>query len=72
MTLGRLHRAIYSSMVVSYLAALAMAESPRHHALKYRTSLATQLATVVAVAVAANSDTPSAFKPVRSNLCLVP
>ena len=30
---------------------------PRHRALKYMTSLATPLATVVAVAVATNSDT---------------
>ena len=35
----------------------ATAGSPRHHALKYRTALATPLATFVAAAVATNSDT---------------
>ncbi len=45
-------------MVMSTLAATAtaLARFPRHHVLKYSTSLATPLATVVAVAVASNSD----------------
>ena len=36
--------------------ATATAGSPRHHALKYRTPLATPMSTVVAAAVATNSD----------------
>ena len=34
----------------------AMAKLPHHHVLKYRLSIATPLATVVAIAVATNSD----------------
>ncbi len=39
--------------------ATALGRFQHHHALKYRTSIATPLATVVANAVAANSDTAS-------------
>ena len=48
---------------MSELAATAMATArfPRHHALKYRTFLATHLATAVAVAIAVNSDTALAI-----------
>ena len=54
------HLWMLSMAVSEYNAATAMATArcPRHHALKYRTSVATPLATVVAVAAAANSDTP--------------
>ena len=46
-------------MAVSEMAATATAKAtfPRHHALRCRTSLATHLATAVAVAVGANSGT---------------
>ncbi len=39
------------------LAAIAKARFPCHHALKYRTFLATPIATVLAIDVAAYSDT---------------
>ena len=44
-------------MFESAAPATAAARCPRHHALRCRTSLATHLATVVAVSVAAISDT---------------
>ena len=42
--------------------ATATAGSPRHHALKYRRPLATSLATVLAAAIATNSDTAKELK----------
>ncbi len=54
--------------VVSELAATATATavSSRHHALRNRPFLATPLATVIAVAVAGNSDTPLMFHKIVS------
>ena len=43
--------------------ATATARFPRHHALRYRKSLATPLATAVAVAVATKADTVNVTKP---------
>ena len=43
--------------------ATATARFPRQHVLRYRTSLATPLATAVAIAVAANSDSDSGCIP---------
>ena len=48
---------VFFTKAVSELAAAATAGSPQHYALKYRMSLATPQATVVAAAVATNSDT---------------
>ncbi len=47
----------HESEAMSELAATALAGSPCHHVLKYRTSLATPLATAIAVADAAKCDT---------------